>query len=87
MSCDTIVQDQETRLSVSGYQHVRENQLCVQLLCVLFFPILPLALYWKRDWWAKVAFRSASLQTATDVLIKRGELIDLLPIQIIKGKV
>ena len=85
MSHETIVQDQETRLHVTGYQDAPRKALSVRLACILFFPFLPLALYWKRNWWAKAAFVKAPLQTATHVLIGRGEIVDLLPIYIIKG--
>ena len=86
MSYENLVQDQESRLVVQGYKYAPIKQYFIKFLCIICFPVLPLALYWKRDWWSKLAFKKSTLQTATHVLIQRGELIDLLPINIIKGQ-
>ena len=48
------------------------------------FPLLPLCLYWKPNWWSKLAYKKCPIHRATHLLIQRCEIIELVRIRIIR---
>lgn len=84
MANTAIVNDLEARLYVSSHVRSAGREFVAKFLCILFFPFLPLAFYWKPAWWAKAAFRTSPLECATHVFVKRGEIEDLVQVQIIQ---
>ncbi|CBY13135.1 unnamed protein product [Oikopleura dioica] len=84
MTHNSIVSDLDVRLYVSGFSRAKGTEYAIKFLCILFFPLLPLIFYWKPSWWAHAAFRKCALKTATHIFVKRGEIEELVPVQIIK---
>ena len=79
------VRDQEISLEIFGFVRVPHRVFFWKFLSILFFPLLPLCLYWKPNWWTKAAYKKTPIQFATHLLVYRAEILELVDIFIIKG--
>ena len=79
------VRDQEISLEIFGFVRVQYRVFFWKFLSILFFPLLPLCLYWKPNWWTKAAYKKTPIQFATHLLVYRAEILELVDIFIIKG--
>ena len=79
------VREQEISLEIFGFVRVPHRVFFWKFLSILFFPLLPLCLYWKPNWWTKAAYKKTPIQFATHLLVYRAEILELVDIFIIKG--
>ena len=83
MTIECHVKDEEVEFKVVGLERVTSRVFFWKLACLFCFPLLPLCLYWKANWWARLAYKRVPIHRATHLLIQRAEIIQLVRVRII----